>query len=76
MDKDRIVGAAKTVVGNIKQAVGKAVGDQKTVADARQRPPVERFRMPSAASKIRSGASPGKRDRAGRSPANAAASRD
>ena len=35
MDKDRIVGAAKTVVGNIKQAVGKAVGDQKTVADGK-----------------------------------------
>ena len=35
MDKDRIVGAAKTVAGNIKQAVGKAVGDQKTVADGK-----------------------------------------
>jgi uncharacterized protein YjbJ (UPF0337 family) len=33
MNKDRIVGAAKTVAGNIKQAVGKAVGDQKAVAD-------------------------------------------
>jgi uncharacterized protein YjbJ (UPF0337 family) len=35
MDKDRIVGAAKTVAGNIKQALGKAVGDQKTVADGK-----------------------------------------
>jgi uncharacterized protein YjbJ (UPF0337 family) len=35
MDKDRIVGAAKTLVGNIKQAVGKAVGDQKTIADGK-----------------------------------------
>ena len=35
MDKDRIIGAAKTVAGNIKQAVGKAVGDQKTVADGK-----------------------------------------
>jgi uncharacterized protein YjbJ (UPF0337 family) len=35
MNKDRIVGAAKTVAGNIKQAVGKAVGDQKTVADGK-----------------------------------------
>lgn len=35
MDKDRIVGAAKTVAGNIKQAVGKAVGDQKTVAEGK-----------------------------------------
>jgi hypothetical protein len=76
MDKDCIVGAAKTVVGNIKQAVGKAVGDQKTVATARQRPPKERFRMPSATSKIQSGASPRKGDRAEHSPANAAASRD
>jgi len=33
MDKDRIIGAAKTAAGNIKQAVGKVVGDQKTVAD-------------------------------------------
>jgi uncharacterized protein YjbJ (UPF0337 family) len=35
MNKDRIVGAAKTVAGNIKQAVGKAVGDQKTVTDGK-----------------------------------------
>jgi uncharacterized protein YjbJ (UPF0337 family) len=35
MNKDRIVGAAKTVAGNIKQAVGRAVGDQKTVADGK-----------------------------------------
>ncbi len=35
MDKDRIIGAAKTVAGNIKQAVGKAVGEQKTVADGK-----------------------------------------
>jgi uncharacterized protein YjbJ (UPF0337 family) len=35
MDKDRIIGAAKTVAGNIKQAVGKAVGDQKTIADGK-----------------------------------------
>ena len=35
MDEGRIIGAAKTVAGNIKQAVGKAVGDQKTVADGK-----------------------------------------
>jgi uncharacterized protein YjbJ (UPF0337 family) len=35
MNKDRIVGAAKTVAANIKQAVGKVVGDQKTVADGK-----------------------------------------
>jgi len=32
MDKDRIAGAAKTVSGNVKEAFGKATGDQKTVA--------------------------------------------
>jgi uncharacterized protein YjbJ (UPF0337 family) len=35
MNRDRIVGAAKTVAGNIKQAVGKAAGDQKTVAEGK-----------------------------------------
>ena len=35
MNKDRVVGAAKTVAGNIKQALGKAVGDQKTVTDGK-----------------------------------------
>ena len=35
MNKDRIVGAAKTMAGNIKQAVGQAVGDQKTVTDGK-----------------------------------------
>lgn len=35
MDKDRIVGAAKTVAGNAKQAIGKLVGDQKTVTDGK-----------------------------------------
>jgi uncharacterized protein YjbJ (UPF0337 family) len=34
-NKDRIVGAAKTVAGAIKQAVGDAIGDQKTVADGK-----------------------------------------
>jgi len=33
MDKDRIEGAAKTAVGKIKQAVGKIIGDQKTIAE-------------------------------------------
>jgi uncharacterized protein YjbJ (UPF0337 family) len=35
MDKDRIAGAAKTVVGNVKEAVGKLIGDQKTIADGK-----------------------------------------
>jgi uncharacterized protein YjbJ (UPF0337 family) len=35
MDKDRVAGAAKTVSGNVKQAVGKMVGDQKMVADGK-----------------------------------------
>ena len=29
MDKDRIVGSAKEIKGDVKQAVGKAVGDAK-----------------------------------------------
>jgi len=33
MDKDRIDGATKTVGGKLKEAVGKLIGDQKTVAD-------------------------------------------
>ena len=33
MDKDRIAGAAKTAGGKVKEAVGKMVGDQKTVAE-------------------------------------------
>ncbi|CAN5371088.1 hypothetical protein BH10PSE9_BH10PSE9_17130 [soil metagenome] len=32
IDKDRIAGAAKVVKGNIKEAVGKAVGDAKLEA--------------------------------------------
>ena len=32
MNKDRAEGAAKTVSGNVKEAVGKLTGDQKTVA--------------------------------------------
>ncbi len=35
MDKDRIIGTAKTVAGTIKQAAGKAVGDKKLAADGR-----------------------------------------
>ena len=29
MDKDRVVGSAKEIKGEVKQAVGKAVGDAK-----------------------------------------------
>jgi uncharacterized protein YjbJ (UPF0337 family) len=29
VDKDRIIGSAKVVKGNVKEAVGKAVGDAK-----------------------------------------------
>ena len=32
-DKDRIDGGAKTVAGTIKEAAGKIVGDQKTIAE-------------------------------------------
>jgi uncharacterized protein YjbJ (UPF0337 family) len=33
MDKDRIVGSAKQIKGNIKQAVGKVAGDAKLEAE-------------------------------------------
>ena len=35
VDKDRIIGSAKVVKGNLKQAVGKAVGDAKLEAQGK-----------------------------------------
>jgi uncharacterized protein YjbJ (UPF0337 family) len=35
MDKDRIAGAAKQVKGAVKEAVGKAAGDNKLVAEGK-----------------------------------------
>ena len=35
MDKDRIEGSARQVVGGIKEVVGKVLGDQKTQADGK-----------------------------------------
>jgi uncharacterized protein YjbJ (UPF0337 family) len=35
MDKDRIAGAAKQAKGAVKEAVGKAVGDTKLVAEGK-----------------------------------------
>jgi uncharacterized protein YjbJ (UPF0337 family) len=35
MDKDRIAGSAKEVIGGIKEAAGKAVGDAKLTADGK-----------------------------------------
>jgi uncharacterized protein YjbJ (UPF0337 family) len=35
MDKDRIAGAAHEVKGSIKEAVGKAVGDEKLKSDGK-----------------------------------------
>ena len=35
MDKDRIAGSAKEVIGGIKEATGKAVGDAKLTADGK-----------------------------------------
>ena len=35
MDKDRIAGAAKQAKGAVKEAVGKAVGDKKLVAEGK-----------------------------------------
>jgi uncharacterized protein YjbJ (UPF0337 family) len=33
MDKDRVVGSAKQVKGAVKEAVGKAVGDAKSLKE-------------------------------------------
>jgi uncharacterized protein YjbJ (UPF0337 family) len=63
MNKDRIVGAAKTVAGNIKQALGKAVGDKKTVADGKTE--AAEGKVQNAVGRIKeSGASLRKGDRA------------
>jgi uncharacterized protein YjbJ (UPF0337 family) len=35
MDKDRIAGAAKQAKGTVKEAVGKAVGDNKLVTEGK-----------------------------------------
>lgn len=35
MDKDRIAGSAKQAKGAVKEAVGKAVGDSKLVAEGK-----------------------------------------
>ena len=35
MDKDRIAGSVKQVVGSIKEAAGKVLGDQKIAADGK-----------------------------------------
>ena len=35
MDKDRVVGSAKQVKGEVKQAVGKIVGDDKLVSEGK-----------------------------------------
>ena len=35
MDQDRVKGAAKTVVGTIKEKIGKTVGDKKTETEGR-----------------------------------------
>ena len=35
MDKDRIAGSAKEVIGGIKEAAGEAVGDAKLKADGK-----------------------------------------
>jgi uncharacterized protein YjbJ (UPF0337 family) len=34
-DKDRIIGSAKVVKGNVKEAAGKAVGDAKLEAEGK-----------------------------------------
>lgn len=35
MDKDRVIGSAKVVTGNVKEAVGKTVGNAKIEAEGK-----------------------------------------
>jgi uncharacterized protein YjbJ (UPF0337 family) len=35
VDKDRIIGSAKVIKGNVKEAVGKSVGDAKLAAEGK-----------------------------------------
>jgi uncharacterized protein YjbJ (UPF0337 family) len=49
VDKDRIIGSAKVVKGNVKEAVGKAKLEAQGKADKIE----GKFRMPSAASRTR-----------------------
>ena len=35
VDKDRIIGSGKVVKGNVKEAIGKAVGDAKLEAEGK-----------------------------------------
>ena len=35
MDKDRVEGSAKQVIGTVKQAVGKVIGDAKMESDGK-----------------------------------------
>ena len=43
MDKDRIQGSFKQVVGRIKEAVGKALGDRKTEVDGKSEQAAGKF---------------------------------
>jgi uncharacterized protein YjbJ (UPF0337 family) len=45
MDKDRVVGSAKQVKGDIKQAVGKATGDAKLKAEGKATRLPAKFKM-------------------------------
>ena len=44
MDKDRVKGAAKTVGGKVKEAVGKLTGDQKAVSEGQAEQKVGKVR--------------------------------
>ena len=45
MDKDRVIGAGKEMAGNVKQAVGKLVGDSKLQADGKAEQVAARCRI-------------------------------
>ena len=76
MDKDRIVGSAKEIKGNVKQAIGKAVGDAKLKSEGKADKIRARFRTPSAASKTRSKANRQLRDCSSRQHCASALSRN
>jgi uncharacterized protein YjbJ (UPF0337 family) len=49
MDKDRAAGAMKTVLENVKEGVGKIVGDRKTIVEGQAEQKIGKARMPAGA---------------------------
>ena len=53
MDKDRIAGTAKEIMGSVKETIGKAVGDAKLQSDGKADRSKARSRTLSAVSRTR-----------------------